>query len=92
MLEMIIKVAKIKGHATKIRAVGRKISNRNFVLSFNKSKGDFVDELRNMENALRSIGAAMTALTESSAIQLEKAALEFQKTDNRAAKWFRGTK
>lgn len=92
MFEMIIKVAKIKGQAEKIRAVGRKISNRNFVLSFNKSKGDLVDELRNMENALQNIGTALTALTESTGTQLDKAAEEFLRTDNRIARWFRGTK
>lgn len=90
MLEMIIEAAKIKGQARKIRALGQKVSNRTYVITLNESKGEMADELRNMEKSLQSIGASLISLTEATSDQLDKAAEDFMKMDNRIAGWFRG--
>lgn len=87
--EIIAKEKNIKAQAEKMRDLAVRIKAKSFCPEFEQGAGAFVSEMNDLICELKNVGSALSALAETTARQIDSAALEFKAADERASALYR---
>lgn len=87
--EIVINKKILKVEKTKMSNLSSKVFNKNLELSFSKSKGKTVDELKRLAEQLISLQSSLVLLYSNTEKAIGKTLTEFEKNDNEIANYFK---
>ena len=82
----------LKQKSAELKALAGKVSGRPCSVAISSSKGAFAEEMGRVVAALNEVGAALTALANATAGQVDHMCAQFQEADAAAATQFSGGK
>lgn len=82
----------LRQKASELRTLATNISSRPCNITLSSCKGAFAGEMMQMVAALNDVGAALSELASSTALQIDKMCVQFQEADALASTQFSGGK